>query len=144
MRILPPAVIGIELQSTLVTFKADDIIYDLLPIVHLGAHRGPVLRALFGYHITGFGEPAPDGTTRSIRVLERVPAEAAAERAYCLAKLFLHGLAHIINQYTFRFRPVVEVRGASALQATLGADARDTIERALKQAGARRVDFREA
>ena len=140
MRLFPPSRVQIDVHPLMVTFRTTDLTFAAEPMLHLRASRGRVLDSLLGIRVSGVGAIRPDGTAHTVRVLDRAAAlPARLSREGCLVLFFRHGLAHVMNQYAFRARPNVEVTGVQTLYATVGADTRELLERALRKGGANRV-----
>jgi hypothetical protein len=140
VRVLPPSLVRIEVSPSSVTFRANDLTFSAEPIVHLQLSRGRVLDSVLGARISGVGAVRPPEAAHSVRVFDRTAAVPPGySREQCLSLFFRYGLAHLINQHMFRVHPNVEVAGVQVLYATLGADTRELLERALRTAGAKRV-----
>ena len=141
MRIGPPNWIRIDLALDEVRFSTDTLTFAAEPIVHLAPTRGVVLDALLGPRIRGVGAIVPPGTVHSVRVLERAAPPPGYTRECCLGCFFRFGVAHLINKYVFRARrPLIRVTGAARLYATVGTDTPELLRRALRYAGAARID----
>ena len=139
MRVVPPSLVQIEIGPSRVTFKAGDLTFATEPLVHLSS-RGRVLDSLLGVRVRGVGKARLPKAEYSVAVFERSETlPSGFTREQCLALFFRYGLAYLINQYTFRVRPNVEVIGFQSLYASLGADTRDLLERTLRKAGANKV-----
>jgi hypothetical protein len=142
MRIIPPDVVRIAVSPSVVTFSAHDLTFTTEPVVHLQPSRGRVLDGLLGVRLRGVGRDQPRDAAHSVRVFDRASTPPPGySREQCLSLFFRYGLAQLINQFTFRARPNVEVTGAPRLYAALGAETQDLLARALRMAGARRISL---
>jgi hypothetical protein len=140
MRIVPPNVMRIDLALDQVEFSAGTLSFTTQPVVHLGSSRGFLLESFLGPRIRGVGAIVPPGAVHSVSVFDRGAPPPGYTRERCLGCFFRFGMAHLINQYLFRPKPLVYVTGVARLYATIGADTPELLRRALRYAGAARIE----
>jgi len=98
------------------------------------------LDSLLGPRARGVGATTPAGTAHSVRVFDRAAQSQRYTREQCLGCFFRYGMANLISQYVFRTKPVVRLTGVARLYATLGSDTAELLGRALRYAGAARIE----
>ena len=136
MKWLPATDITIDIAVDRVTFMDTDtepLVWP--PRVYLAVDSSR-------FKVLSVGTPPPLGTpAQAVELFESEGPPRGFSKLDCLAAFFMKGLKVVIDRHLFRVRPQVLVRGAETVSRSLGGYERDLLTHALRQAGAKEVQW---